>query len=174
MNNLKHRALAEKNNKGGAPTKYQRSFAAEAKRLCLLGCNDKELANYFEVSVSTLNKWKLEHPEFSESLRGGKMEADAKVAAKLYKRAIGFFYDEITFEKISLERSLEDEEIKVPAFKKKVVRKYVLPDVGAQTLWLKNRHKTKWREKFQINFEDLTDEQLNEIIDRIMNKNGSK
>jgi hypothetical protein len=154
-------------NKGGAPSKYKKIYATEAKKLCLLGCNDKELASFFEISVSTLNKWKLDYKEFSESLKGGKIIADGSIADKLFKRAMGFYYDEVTFEKTSLFETVETENIKKDAYKKKVIRKYVIPDVGAQTLWLKNRQKNKWRDKQIFEFEKLTDEQLDEIIERL-------
>ncbi len=159
-----------KSNKGGAPTKYIKSYAGQAKKLCLLGCNDKELSKFFCISVSTLNLWKHEHQEFSESLRGGKIIADAEVVTKLFKRATGFFYDEVTFEKISKNNSLEKENIKIDAYKKKVITKYVVPDVGAQTLWLKNRQKAKWRESERTKFENLTEDQLDEIINALKKK----
>ena len=73
---------------GGRPTKYRPEFCEQAMRLCLLGAKDSELAAFFEVTESTLNKWKLEHAEFSESLSDGKENADANVASSLYKQAL--------------------------------------------------------------------------------------
>ena len=160
----------KKLNQGGAPTKYKTAYAEQAKKLCLLGCIDKELASFFEISVATLNNWKKDHRGFLESVRAGRIVADASVADKLFKRAMGFYYDEVTFENTSLEKILEEENIKMPAYKKKVVRKFVIPDVGAQTMWLKNRQKDKWREKLMVNFNELTDEQLEEIINRLIKK----
>ena len=90
--------------KGGAPTKYKPLYAKQAKMLCLLGCNDKELAKFFEVAVSTISKWKLQNKGFSEALRGSKIIADGQVAQSLFKRANGFFYDEVTFEKIFFQK----------------------------------------------------------------------
>lgn len=51
------------------PTKYQEAYAEQARKLCLLGYTDAELADFFEVSESTINKWKLDYPEFSESIK---------------------------------------------------------------------------------------------------------
>ncbi|MES1763769.1 hypothetical protein ACKWMU_12765, partial [Escherichia coli] len=53
------------------PTKYQEAYAEQARKLCLLGYTDAELADFFEVSESTINKWKLDYPEFSESIKKG-------------------------------------------------------------------------------------------------------
>lgn len=72
----------------GAPSKYKPEYADEAMKLCLLGAKDKELADFFNVSESTLNKWKIDYPEFSESLREGKENADAKIAHSLYQQAL--------------------------------------------------------------------------------------
>ncbi len=52
------------------PTKYQEAYAEQARKLCLLGYTDAELADFFEVSESTINKWKLDYPKFSESIKG--------------------------------------------------------------------------------------------------------
>ncbi|MCV5597561.1 hypothetical protein OFN66_28085, partial [Escherichia coli] len=47
----------------------QEAYAEQARKLCLLGYTDAELADFFEVSESTINKWKLDYPKFSESIK---------------------------------------------------------------------------------------------------------
>ncbi|MDR0754552.1 MAG: hypothetical protein LBF04_04105 [Prevotellaceae bacterium] len=74
--------------KVGRPTDYAPEYAEQVFRLCLLGLIDREIAAFFEIAESTLNNWKLEHPEFLESIKKGKVQADANVAASLYKQAI--------------------------------------------------------------------------------------
>ncbi len=49
----------------GRPTKYKAEYAEQAAKLCKLGATDAQLADFFEVSVSTVNLWKVEHREFS-------------------------------------------------------------------------------------------------------------
>lgn len=71
------------------PTKYRGEFAEQARQLCLLGATDAEVAVFFGVSESTVNNWKQDHSEFLESLRAGKVEADARVAHALYEKAVG-------------------------------------------------------------------------------------
>lgn len=119
----------------GRPTKYQEKYAEQAYKLCLLGATDAELANFFEVSEQTLNTWKSEHPEFLESLKSGKVTADAEVASSLYKRARGYKYTEITVEYGQVSKE---------------VVKEVSPDTGACMAWLKNRQRDKWRDKQDI------------------------
>src|SRR5690606_21525869 len=75
--------------KVGRPSLYRPEYAEQARKLCLLGATDKQLADFFNVTEQTINGWKIDFPEFFESLRAGKMKADAEVASKLYDRAIG-------------------------------------------------------------------------------------
>lgn len=65
--------------KRGRKSAYQKEYANQALKLCLLGATDKELADFFSVSEQTLNKWKKDYPEFLESLKKGKNIADANV-----------------------------------------------------------------------------------------------
>jgi hypothetical protein len=73
----------------GRKTKYSRAFNKQAEKLCLLGAIDKDLADFFEVNVSTINNWKKEFPSFKKSLDKGKRVANANVAGRLYDSAMG-------------------------------------------------------------------------------------
>ena len=123
----------------GRPSKYQPEFAEQARKLCLLGATDRELADFFEVAESTLNLWKLEHPEFSESLKAGKEVADERVERSLYQMAVGYEQDEV---KIFMPGGAE-----APVYAPYTAK--VAPNPGAAIFWLKNRRRDKWREKFE-------------------------
>lgn len=154
-------------NQGGRPTKYRSAFNKQAKMLCLLGGTDKQIAKFFEISEVTLNQWKKDYPGFLKSLSGGKIIADATVASALFKRAIGYRYTETTFEKVDTKKVLQEtseSEIAKDVYKRKVVVKELPPDVGAATLWLKNRQREIWRDK-EFDYSKLSDEQLESIID---------
>lgn len=148
----------------GRKSKYDPSFAEEAYKQCLLGKTDRQLAGFFGISKSTLNIWKRQFPDFSDSLKRGKDRADAEVAAALYRRAIGFTFDEVTFEKVL--QDADDRDIQDEAFRKKVVTKTVVPDTGAIKLWLSNRQKELWREG-EADFSNLSPQQLDILIDYI-------
>ena len=45
------------------------------------------------VSVSSFNVYKNEHPELLEALKNGKIVADDEVEAALYRRAVGYSYE---------------------------------------------------------------------------------
>ena len=106
-----------------------------ARKHCLLGVTDKQLSDFFEVAGSTLNKWKLGCPEFSESLKSGKQLANANVAHKLYHRAIGY----------------KHEDVHISNYQRKItitpITKVYAPDTTACISWLKNRDPENWRDK---------------------------
>jgi len=167
-----HNKQTEENGRG-RPTKYDAALAEQAHDLCLLGYTDKMLASYFEVHEDTIYEWKKTHPQFSEAVRRGKLGTDIEVVKSLHKRAVGFTYEEVTYEKLlsNVDGVPEDEnDIKSEVYKKKVATKMVVPDVGAQMNWLKNRQRELWREKVEIestntnlNSELLTPEQMKAI-----------
>jgi DNA-binding XRE family transcriptional regulator len=69
------------------PTDYREEYCVKAFGFSLLGYTDAQLAKYFNVSEQTLNTWKKKHPEFLESLKAGKDEADSAVVNALYEKA---------------------------------------------------------------------------------------
>ena len=150
----------------GRPTDYKQEYAEQAFKLALLGATDKEMADLWNVNPDTVHEWKKVHPEFSESINSGKVKADAEVAKSLYKRALGYQYDEITYEKVGDGQNIIEvsetglESVKSDIYKKKVVTKEVAPDVAAQNIWLKNRRgrvssdAQRWADKVETGFTD--------------------
>lgn len=124
---------------GGRPSGYKPEYCDQAYKLCLLGADDKRIADFFEISEATLNRWKSEHPEFWESLKGGKENADAAVAASLYNRAKGYVGKKtVTATNGGIITDVQ------------VVDEYVAPDTTAAIFWLKNRQPKQWRDKQEI------------------------
>lgn len=125
--------------KVGRPTDYRREFAAQAKKLCLLGATDVELADFFQVSDRTIYRWINEHREFCQALKMGKKACDDRVERSLYHRATGFSHDAV--------------KIFLPAGAKKPVivpyREVVPPSDVACIFWLKNRRRAEWRDKVE-------------------------
>lgn len=117
------------------PTDYRKEYAEQARKLCLLGYTDKQLADFFNVNERTINRWKIDHPEFCQSIKKGKEVADIEVIESLYKRAVGFEYDEMELKTDGNAKS------------KRVIKKLVIPDTTAQIFWLKNRQPEMWRDK---------------------------
>ena len=119
----------------GRPSKYREEFPEQARKLCLLGAKDSDLAKFFEVTESTLNEWKKVYPEFSESLKAGKELADAVIADSLYQRAKGYSH----------------KAVKIMVVDKVVVHEeyteHYPPDPTSMIFWLKNRRPDLWRDK---------------------------
>lgn len=116
----------------GRPTKYKEEYNELAYKLCLLGHTDEELAQFFEVHVSTIHQWKLDYPDFSDSIKNGKEFADVEIVQSLYNRARG-----MTLKKqvVKGEGAIVEVEDEIP------------PDTTAMIFWLKNRQPKKWRDK---------------------------
>ena len=125
-------------NAGGRPTKYKPKFTEEARKLCLLGATDKDLANFFGVTEKTINNWKESHEEFLQSLKKAKDELDATVVRRLFERATGYEHPE---DKIF---QYEGRTLIQPTIK------HYPPDTTACIFWLKNRQPDKWRDKSEI------------------------
>ncbi|MCP4409350.1 MAG: hypothetical protein GY807_16675 [Gammaproteobacteria bacterium] len=108
----------------------------QVRKLALLGCTDKQIADFFEIDESTINRWKKRHPAFCLSLREGKIVADAEVADSLYRRAKG--------ETRAVEKAVKGPE---GIYEIITVKQHVPADPGAAKLWLTNRQPEKWRDK---------------------------
>jgi len=120
------------------PTDYKQEYNELAYKYCLLGASDKDLADFFYVEESTINNWKIAHPEFLESIKRGKELADANVASRLYSRATG--YEQKT-DKIF---QFQGDPVIVPTVE------HIAPDTTAAIFWLKNRRPKDWRDKQEI------------------------
>lgn len=121
----------------GRPSKYKEEFCEQARKLCLLGATDAELANFFEVSIDTISEWKNVHENFSASIKSGKCQADANVADRLYQRAMGYEHPDIHI------TAYQGEITETP------VTKVYAPDPAAAIFWLKNRQRGKWRDRIE-------------------------
>ncbi|OQK17250.1 hypothetical protein AU255_04990 [Methyloprofundus sedimenti] len=129
-----------KNGVGRPAIKFKPEYSEQAKKLALLGLVDKEIAPVFGISLRTLNKWKIKYPEFMQSIKDGKLQADSEVALSLYKSAIGGHT-------ISEEKVIPDGDGGTTIIE---IKRQIPPDYRAQSLWLRNRQPAKWRDKVEI------------------------
>ena len=63
----------------GRPSVYQPEFVDQAKMLCELGATDDDVAKFFHVSRTTIQRWQIEFPDFCLSLKVGKETCDNRV-----------------------------------------------------------------------------------------------
>lgn len=132
-----HPANVKSSAKVGRPTLYKPEYNEQARKFCLMGATDAELADFFEVSLDTIKEWKNVHEEFSASVKKGKSQADANVADRLFQRAMGYEHPEVDI------RVVNQEIIKTP------ITKIYAPDTTAAIFWLKNRQRAAWRDRVE-------------------------
>ena len=112
------------------------------------GLIDKDIAHNMGISTVTLYEWKKLYPKFANALKRTKEVADRRVENALYKRAMGFTYDEVT-----------NDEGKI-----KTVTKTVSPDTTAMIFWLKNRMTHRYRDVKPIELTGSEGKDLNIIV----------
>ena len=134
---------------GGRPTAYRPEYAERAAKLCALGATDDELADFFDVSQRTINRWKISFPEFCQSVQQAKDEVDARIERSLFHRAAGHYVKEQQAFKLKAveyadgKRVKESEDVKVVE-----LDRYQAPDTAAQIFWLKNRRSKQWKDRY--------------------------
>ena len=98
------------------------------------GLTQQQIANNLGISIDTLIENKKKYSEFNDALKKGKEVVDFEVENALLKRALGYEYEEETYENGILTKK---------------VKKHVAPDTTAQIFWLKNRKPNTWKDKVE-------------------------
>lgn len=86
------------------------------------------------VDPRTFGAWRKVCPQLEDILTVGQEVTNSRVVGALFKRALGYEYNEVT-------RELVEGEMQIT----KVVTKHVSPDVKACLSWLFNRSSDVWR-----------------------------
>lgn len=128
------------------------------QKIYALGATDKQLSDIIGVTEQTLNNWKKSDPQFFESIKGWKEDADNKVERSLYQRALGYEYEEVT-----KEISMRTKKLKIT----KIVTKKTPASEIACIFWLKNRRPLDWRDKKEVDVKFLTPEQKADSLGKI-------
>lgn len=126
----------------GRPPKYRDEFVEQARKFCLLGATNEELARLFEVGLATLNRWIAETPAFRDAIKDGRAIADGEVANRLFRRACGYSHQ--------AQKIMQYEGVPVIV---DYIEHYP-PDATSMIFWLKNRRPDLWREKPQTGEND--------------------
>jgi hypothetical protein len=126
----------------GAPSKKDSIPEHQLAILYRFGATDKQVAEFFGVTETTINNWKVAHPDFFKSLNEWKSQADEKVERSLYERACGYMHLETKAQWVTDQDGGRWEYAEM-------VRHYP-PDPTSMIFWLKNRQPTKWRDKTDV------------------------
>ena len=113
------------------------------------GLTDEQIAKNIGINRTTLYDWKKKETNIADALKKGKEVIDFEVENALLKRALGYEYEEETYENGILTKK---------------VKKHVAPDTTAQIFWLKNRQVKKWRDKVEIADNDAI-KKLDELLE---------
>lgn len=113
------------------------------------GLTDEQIAKNCGIGVRTLYTWKTVHQPIQQALKRGKELVDIEVENALYKRAMGYTFEEVVHERTCVGK--DDDGLPIyEMVETKRATKEVQPDVTAQIFWLKNRKPAEWRDKQQI------------------------
>ncbi len=143
--------------------------------LAVRGCTEQEIADAMGVSRMTIFRWKKQSDTFREAVETAKDAADAAVEKSLYKRALGYTYEES-------ETLVEtDKDGNTKPVKVKRVKKHVPPDTMAIMYWLNNRFKSKgalWSTATNLNISgsltkgpdlsNLSDEEIDALAKKLV------
>ena len=116
----------------GRPDKYETNVKPRLEDIAEWSktATDADIADALDVGRSTFAKYKQEHKELEAALKKGRMKLIRDLYSALFKRALGFEYEE---------RKTRTE----------VTIKYCPPDVGALHLALKNYDRDNWSNDWQ-------------------------
>lgn len=129
------------------------------------GLTNEQIADNLGIGKTTFYRMIKEHSELLEHLKKGKEVIDYEVENALLKRALGYKYEEKTYESIyNKELDMYTEELT------KRVTKQVAPDTTALIFWLKNRKPKQWRDKVDI--EGETNKETLNKLDEVLKELG--
>ena len=116
------------------------------------GLTQQQIANNLGISIDTLIENKKKYSEFNNALKKGKEVIDFEVENALLKRALGYEYEEETYENGILTKK---------------VKKHVAPDTTAQIFWLKNRKPNNWKDRVETDEDKEAVANASQVIAKI-------
>lgn len=133
---------------------------------------NEQIAANIGIAPKTLYAWMNKYPEIREAVERGKEVVVSEVENSLIKRALGYDYEEITYESSIISDSDGNQRvIEVPT---KRILKQQAPDTTAAIFLLKNMDPANWRDKQEVEhsgdinnpFEKLTTEELRKLASK--------
>ena len=116
------------------------------------GLTDEQIAKNIGISRASLYEWKKKEVDIFDALKKGKEVIDFEVENALLKRALGYEYEEETYENGILTKK---------------VKKQVPPDTTAQIFWLKNRKPNNWKDRIETDEDKEAVANASQVIAKI-------
>jgi len=129
----------------GRPTLYSpEEHPTAARKLMGEGLTLGELAKAFGIHRSTMDVWRTNHPEFSAMIELGRKEAGENVEKSLYKRAVGYEYEEEKTLVVSGGQGMGSH------VERHTVKVHMPGDPVSIKFYLTNRHRDQWSERTKV------------------------
>jgi hypothetical protein len=129
----------EKKSNAGAKGKYREDFPMLIEAYARRGMTDKQMYESLQISHDTFYQYVQKYTEFSEALKKGREPVHIEVENALLKNALGYNYEEEHYE-VSADGKIDKK-------KRKVIKKHVPGNLGAQIFWLINRLSDYWKQR---------------------------
>lgn len=100
------------------------------------GLTEEQISKNLGISTTTINEYKKQYPELADALKKGKEFAITELENALFKRALGYEFEEV---KTSI-RMIGDVTTKYT----EKTKKHFPPDVAACSILLKNKDRGNW------------------------------
>lgn len=146
--------------------KHEESMANEVARLARFGLTNEEIAEFYEITGQTFQRYLRDIKEFRDALMEGRMLDSMKVVDSLHKQALGYMVEE---EVIAQHVTRQGDIVEL----KSTTKKYVQPSATAAIYLLKTRHGDKWMDIIRteatqnlnisvknVDFSDMSTEEL--------------
>ena len=76
--------------KRGRKSDFRPEYILIAEACARFGAIEEEIADYLDVSIGCIKRWKLAYPEFRAALKRGEEQSNDRVEDSLYRMAIGW------------------------------------------------------------------------------------
>lgn len=156
--------------KKGRPTediyeKYVKGRENSIMSWCRNGADNEIISKKLGCGKTTLSKLIKNYPQFKKIIKESKEDADLAVESALYKRALGFDFEETTTKVILSKDGTSGTTTEVSKTKK-----HIAPDTTAGIYWLKNRRPEAWRDKHEV---ELMTNPFLELMKAVADKDGN-
>jgi len=124
----------------GRKPRFNKEMINQAYEYASQGLTQEEIAHNLGISERTFYEWLKKYPQLGEAVKKGKEEAIHKVENALFKRAMGYEYQEIKVHRVIRKDGTVYE-------RQEVMKKHMPPDTTAIIFFLKNRAPDRWADR---------------------------
>jgi len=136
-------ALKEALTRLGRGLEYVPEFYPEvAYQMAVKGLSHRQMGAIFGVSTYTIRDWTLQHPDFQEAMKQGRLDSIGEIENALFRSATGY---DVEFETTTIKSGLSSTGGR---FEEMTVIKgsnHVRPSPPAIMFWLCNRARASWK-----------------------------